>query len=140
MHRFRSVLSAAAIVLLLSPAIAAAQAPVKAPAQTADLTGTWAGTFVMTMDGGESRDDVAHMVLKQTGKELTGTAGPDTERQWQIVKGKIDGAKITFEVLADGPVISFDLTLVDGHLKGTAKAEQDGRSMSAVVDLQRKMN
>ena len=142
-HPMKRLLTAisylAVVVLLWSPAPVMAQAQAQAKPASQDLTGTWAGTFVMTMDGA-TRDDVALMVLKQTGKELTGTAGPNADQQWQIVKGVVDGAKVTFEVQADGPAIAFQLTLVDGHLKGTAKAEQDGRSMSAVVDVQRKVN
>jgi hypothetical protein len=75
-------------------------APV-AGAQT-DLTGTWTGPFIMTMDG-QTRDDTAMMVLKHKGAELTGTAGPNAEQQWPIVKGKVDGASLEFDVQSDEP-------------------------------------
>jgi hypothetical protein len=135
----RHVRLAAALVVLASFAVAGprplgAQAP--APAAT-DLTGKWSGSFVMTMDSGETNEDVAFMDLKQTGKELAGTAGPNADRQWQIAKGKVEGNKVTFEVMTEGPAIAFELTLIDGHLKGTAKASADGRTMNAVVDVQR---
>ena len=110
-------------------------APV-AGAQT-DLTGTWSGPFIMTLDG-ETRDHTAFMILKQKGTELTGTAGPTAEQQWPILKGKVDGASVEFDVQSDDPLIHFSLKLVEGHLKGEAKAEQDGRKFSATVDLQRK--
>jgi hypothetical protein len=51
-----------------------------APMATDDLTGKWAGSFRMTLDG-ETRDDVAYMSLKQNGTEITGTAGPNSEQQ-----------------------------------------------------------
>jgi hypothetical protein len=110
-------------------------APV-AGAQT-DLTGTWTGPFIMTLDG-QTRDDTALMVLKQKGTELTGTAGPNADQQWPILKGKVDGTSVEFDVQSDEPLIHFSLKLVDGHLKGEAKAEQDGRKFSATLDLQRK--
>ena len=110
-------------------------APV-AGAQT-DLTGTWTGPFIMTMDG-QTRDDTAMMVLKHKGAELTGTAGPNAEQQWPILKGKVDGASLEFDVQSDEPLIHFSLKLVEGHLKGVAKAEHDGHKLSATVDLQRK--
>ncbi|MBK9316926.1 MAG: hypothetical protein IPM55_22170 [Acidobacteria bacterium] len=78
------------------------------------------------------------MVLKQNGTELTGTAGPNSGQQWEILKGKIEGNKVTFEVQTDQPLIKFELMLIDGHLKGQAKAEHEGMTMGAEVDLQRK--
>lgn len=102
-----------------------------------NVTGKWTGSFVITMDG-ETREDRAYLDLKQTGMELTGTGGPNTDQQWPIQNGKVEGDKLTFEVKSDGPLIKFNLTLADGHLKGEAKAEHEGRSMKAAVDLQRK--
>ena len=102
----------------------------------ADLTGKWSGSFTMTLDG-QTRDDTVYMLLKQNGTELTGTAGPNVDQQWPILKGKIEGDKVTFEVQTDEPLIKFELTLADGHLKGDAKAEHQGKSMKAVVDAQR---
>jgi hypothetical protein len=108
---------------------------------TQDLSGVWAGEFNITMNG-ETRPDVVHMVLKQSGTAITGTAGPNQDQQWPIVNGKIDGAKVTFQVKAEGGpgLVDFALTLADGHLKGQANANGDGRSFSAAVDVQRKVN
>ena len=114
-------------VMLLAPALMAAD----------DLTGKWSGSFVITFSDGGTKDSVAFMDLKQNGVELTGTAGENPERQWAIQKGKVEGNKATFEVQTDNPLIKFELALVDGHLKGEAKAEHEGRSMKAAVDLQR---
>jgi hypothetical protein len=77
------------------------------------------------------------MDLKQKGPELTGPAGESPERQWAIQKGKVEGNKMTFEVQTEGPLIKFELTLIDGHLKGEAKAEHEGKSMKAAIDLER---
>lgn len=104
-----------------------------------DFTGKWSGSFVITLDG-ETRDDVAYMDLKQNGTELTGTAGPNADKQWTIQNGKVAGNKITFEVQTDQPLIKFEMQLADGHLKGNALAEHEGKTMTAVVDLQRQGN
>lgn len=125
------------LVLLFTPALLAAE----------DLTGKWGGTFIVTTDG-QSHDDTAHFVVtKQTGAELTGTIGPNPDEQWPIIKGKIeavkengkDVTKVTFDVQVggdtSGPIAHFDLALVEGHLKGSAKASQDGHEMAATLDL-----
>ena len=114
-------------VLFLAPVLMAAD----------DFTGKWSGSFVMTFSDGDTKDSTAFMDLKQKGAEITGTAGENPDRQWAVQKGKVEENKVTFEVQTEGPLIKFDLTLVDGHLKGEAKAEHEGKSMKAAVDMQR---
>ena len=104
-------------------------------------------SFVASMNGA-TETEPAFMVLKHAGKDLTGTAGPSEDKQWPILKGAIavsgtapkESTKASFDVQADngsGPLLHFELELIDGHLKGNAKAEQNGMSMAAVVDLTR---
>src|SRR5437870_3244902 len=114
-----------AVLLFLSVALAS------------DLTGKWSGSFLITRPDGETKDSQAVLELKQNGTELTGTAGPSSDKQWAIQKVKVEGDKLTFEVQSDGPLIKFELTLSNDHLKGEAKAEQEGQTMKATVDLQR---
>ncbi len=114
-------------ILLVAPVLMAAE----------DLTGKWSGTFNISSSDGDTKDSQAFVVLKQSGTELTGTAGPNSNEQWPILKGKVEGNKVTFEVQSDGPLVKFELTLAEGHLKGEAKAEHEGKSMKAAVDLQR---
>ncbi|HEY2932109.1 MAG TPA: hypothetical protein VGK99_10215 [Acidobacteriota bacterium] len=101
----------------------------------ADISGKWSGSFVTTNPEGETRQDKAFLKLKQEGSEITGTAGPNEEKQWAIRNGKIDGTRITFEVQTDEPLMKFDLQVVDGRIKGEAKAEKDGRTLKATLDL-----
>jgi hypothetical protein len=135
LNRVASVLVA---FLLLAPSLLAAQ----------DLSGRWTGSFNISINGGETRDDSAVMVFKQTGTDLTGTAGPNETEQWAIAKGKVvvtkadgkESTKVTFEVVTDGgggPVLFVELALVEDRLKGNAKAEQGGMTMTAVIDLAR---
>jgi|SRR5262245_19868209 len=118
----------ACLVLLLTSVLMGAE----------DLSGKWSGSFIMTSPDGEKKDDLIYAVLKQSGTELTGTAGPNSNEQWAILKGKIDGNKVTFEVQTPEPLIKFELALIDGHLKGQAKGDHGGQSMKADVDMQRK--
>ena len=127
-----------AVCLLLSPVLFAAE----------DITGKWAGSFIITRDG-QTDEQAVHMVATQKGTELTGTIGENAETQWPILNGKIlttkvegkDVTKITLDVhvggTPDGPLAHFSLSLANGHLKGDAKAEKDGQTMTAVVDMQR---
>jgi hypothetical protein len=103
----------------------------------ADITGKWSGSFNITTSDGNSKEDSAHVEFTQKGTELTGTAGPNADKQYTILKGKVEGNNVTFELQADETVIKFNLMLVDGHLKGEANAAKDDKTMKAAVDLQR---
>jgi hypothetical protein len=64
--------------------------------------------------------------LTQTGKQLTGTAGP-AKQQWKIDKGTATGGKASFEVQQpDGPLFKFALTIVKGRLQGDMTGEREG--------------
>ena len=107
-----------------------------APAQTADLTGKWAGTFSPQMPDGTSREQPIEMNLTQKGKVVSGTAGPNAERQWPVSKGVVDGAKVAFDVTMDnGTVIKFTLTSAKDRLTGDADASQNGEVRKAKVDV-----
>ncbi len=104
----------------------------------ADVTGKWIGSFTRTGPEGDTKEATAFMNLKQSGTEVTGTAGENEGGQWPIRKGKIDGEKITFEVEVTETVYKIELLLIDDHLKGEATAERDGKTLKAKLDLKRK--
>jgi hypothetical protein len=140
MRRIASV----AMALCLTIGVVHAQQSTPAPAPSskpsmATLTGTWAGTF--KDDDRPDQEQTAMIVLKQDGAVVTGTAGPNADKQMAISKGKVvttkDGTTVTFEVATDANVMQVELKLVDGHLKGGVKAEQNGEKKSAVLDLVR---
>ena len=109
-----------------------------APAQTADLTGKWTGTLTRTAPDGQTQSIDFMFDLTQKGKVLTGTAGPNADRQWKIDKGAVDGSKVTFQVQQpDGPMRTFTLTLVKDRLEGEMLAELKGQSFTAKVDVGR---
>jgi hypothetical protein len=66
-----------ALLLLVSPTLFAAE----------DISGKWAGSLVITVEGDTSKDDTAYLVLKQAGTTVTGTAGPSaTDQKIPIVE------------------------------------------------------
>jgi hypothetical protein len=119
-----------ALSLLALPALAAE-----------DFTGKWSGTFSgVTSDGTQVTENIV-LHLVQKGTELTGTAGPSDERQWKIVKGKVDGNKIMFEVTPENSggleTIKLSLAYAEGRLKGDFNAAKEGVTLSAKVDVAR---
>jgi len=105
----------------------------------ADLTGKWSGNFDITNSSGETKADHAYMDLKEEGGNVTGTAGPDSEKQYALRNGKLDGKKLTFEVVMDdGGILSFELTFDGEVIEGTCKGtNHEGEKMSAQLHLKR---
>ena len=122
----------AAIALLLF-------AMIPAQGKAVDLTGKWTGTMTRSAPDGRTQTIDFMFDLTQKGKELTGTAGPNAERQWKLEKGgTVDGTKVKFQVQQpDGPFRTFTLAVVDGRLQGEMVAELDGQSFTTKVDLGR---
>jgi hypothetical protein len=121
-----------ALVLFVLPAAFAAE----------DFTGKWSGQFSGTAPDGTQMTEPIVLNLVHKGAELTGTAGPSAERQWKILKGKVDGNKLSFEVQAEndsqsGPYVVISLTYADGHLKGDFNASRGEEKMTAKVDVTR---
>jgi hypothetical protein len=107
-----------------------------AMAMFADVTGKWSGSFEATGSDGQTNAGTAFLTLKQTGDAISGTAGPSQEHQVTIKSGKIDGSKIALElIMDDGGVLTFDLTLADGHIKGDVKGDRGGEKMTAKLDV-----
>lgn len=128
-------------VLALLAALIASQFPAaQSPAPgAASVSGTWTGTVTFKADG-ETHEDPLHAVLKQDGTTLTGSAGPDADRQYRINNGKVATANgeitVSFIVIVNGVQTSLDLKRVDAALKGTATIEgEDGQRHAATVTL-----
>ena len=126
----------AVVAVIAWTAILTAQSPSHA-AQS--VSGVWAGTAIFKADG-ETHEEPFHAVLKHSGPALTGTAGPDADRQYRVNNGKVtvtaDATVVSFDVIVNGVHTSFELKLVSAALKGTAVIEgEDGRRHAATVDL-----
>ena len=111
---------------------------VPAQAQKTDVTGKWSGTFTRTAPDGTTQSIPFIFNLTQKGEALTGTVGPNAERQWAIEKGTVTGTKVKFVVQQpDGPQRTFTLELAKGRLQGDMLAEMNGQSFTAKVDAGR---
>jgi hypothetical protein len=124
----KTLAAIAVLALTLAPA---------ASAQTTNLTGKWTGTMSGTAPDGSTGSQGIEFNLTQNGKVLTGTAGPNADRQWDIEKGAVDGAKVTFQVQQPdgGPLFTFTLTLVKDHLQGDMVGELGPQTREFKVDL-----
>jgi hypothetical protein len=118
------------IAVLLSAVLALA-------ANAADVSGTWSGTLKITGPDGQTQDDTIHMILKQDGGKLTGSAGPSAGEQLPIEKGAVEGARITMEVPAQGGTFKFDVALDGDHLRGDVTLAAGGQTMKARMDATR---
>ena len=128
----------AVAVLLFTMAPAHAQTTSASAKQTTSLTGKWTGTMTRTAPDGRTQSINFMFDLTQKGKVLTGTVGPNAERQWPLEKGAVDGDKVTFRVQQpDGPLRTFTLKLVESRLQGEMLAELNGQSFTAKVDAER---
>ena len=108
--------------------------------QTTNVTGKWTGTMTRTAPDGQTQTANLMFDLTQKGKVLTGTAGPNAERQIAIEKGgTVDGGKVTFKLQQpNGPMRTFTLKLVKDRLQGEMLAEPPGgESFTAKVDVGR---
>jgi hypothetical protein len=104
----------------------------------ADVTGKWSGSFDITGPDGTTNANNLLLDLKQTGGDLSGTAGPNEEHQFAISSGKVNGDTLAFEVNAeDGPSLKFEVRLENEHIVGEAKGEMQGMKMSAKLNLTR---
>ena len=122
----------------LAVAVALSLIPALAVAQTTNLTGQWTATFTRTAPDGRTQSITFDFHLTQKGKVLTGTVGPDADRQWKIEKGVVDGVKVTFQAQQiDGPLRTFTLTLVKDRLQGTQQLEFKGQTAETTVEAVR---
>ena len=93
----------------------------------ADATGTWTGIIAIPARGDEDARTVpAHLVLKQQGSVITGSAGPDAGEQYPIQKGKVDGAALRFEAAAGEALMNFVLKQDGDRITGEVSRLKEG--------------
>lgn len=101
----------------------------------ADATGVWSGTLTVT--GGDSQSLSAHLILKQDGDTVTGTAGPNATEQQPIRSGKVENGRLTFELPLENSVMKFTLEQKDDELTGPVTRERDGEVQRATLSVKR---
>lgn len=100
----------------------------------ADATGTWTGS--LTRSDGET--STAHLVLKQEGEKVTGTAGPGAEEQHEIQNGKAENGQITFEIPREDGSMKFVLKQEGEEIKGEVLLERDGEVQKGQLAVTRR--
>ena len=106
-------------------------------ASAADVTGTWSGKMIVIGPDGQEEPDTVHLILKQEGAKLTGTAGPSPDQQLPIDKGSVTGDRVSFEVALGQATFKFDVALAGDHLKGNVALSAGGQTMKATMDATR---
>jgi hypothetical protein len=100
----------------------------------ADVTGTWLITVSGTNPDGTERTDSGMAVLKQEGNVITGTIGPDANRQSPIAEGTIKDDKITLKTMPQpNRTMAFELAVKGEKLTGTV--ERTGSTEKGKVEF-----
>jgi len=100
-----------------------------------DLTGKWSGKFKVS--GGDHTVPQL-FILKQQGKTLIGSGGPNSSEQYPIENGRIEGNEIKFELTTGEWKFAYDLRETEPDaLNGDLKLESVGDSRTAKVSLER---
>jgi hypothetical protein len=107
-----------------------------APADV-DVSGKWTGSFVRTGPEGNGDTSPALLVLKQTGGEITGTAGPNDGEQHPLTKGTISGDKVTIEIQHESQSIRLDLVVSGDKMKGEIKMSREGQTRTGKLEVER---
>ena len=106
-----------ALILALSPMAAAA-----------DITGMWDVTISNTAPDGTIMKDTGKASLQQAGDMVTGTVGPDEQRQSAITEGSIKENKIVIKISpVPSRTMTFELTINGDKLTGTVSRTGDDR-------------
>jgi hypothetical protein len=122
MRKFISLCFVAALTLALVPLAAHA---------ATDVTGTWIGSI----QGGNG-DIQLTFTLKQDGTTLTGSVTGGQGDPLPITNGKIDGDKISFDIVFNGTTISHDGTISADEIKLSSKSS-DGNFPPNTLTLKR---
>lgn len=102
-----------------------------------DVSGKWTGSFVRTGPEGNGDTSPALLVLKQTGGEITGTAGPNDGEQFPLKKGSISGDKVTIEIQHENQSIRLELVVAGEKMKGEIQMSRDGQTRTGKLEVER---
>jgi len=102
----------------------------------ADVTGKWSGAAQSASAGGESHE--LFFIIKQDGKTLTGSGGPNEDEQHPMETGTVEGERLQFKVPAGKGVLSFDLKAKGDEINGQVEFKKDdGESQTLTVALKK---
>lgn len=103
----------------------------------ADVTGKWSGTGKGPGPDGESHEMNVNLELKQTGNDVTGTAGTAESADRYTATGTLDGDVLTLKVVTDEITYVVTLNVKENTMSGEAKAEQGGNKIVIKLDLKK---
>lgn len=103
----------------------------------ADLTGKWSGTIDVEDSGSSTPVEVQLVQKSELVSGKIGRAGGGDEGD--IRNGKVEGAKVSFEVIAhdNNSPFKFTLTLIEDRLEGEMKGSVDEGEIVGKVKLTR---
>jgi beta-lactamase regulating signal transducer with metallopeptidase domain len=131
-NRMGNKLSLTRRILLASLGAAAALGPIaigvmtpqsRAAQSSPGITGVWTGIGTQTgaLSGAGQKRPV-QLNLEQKGSEVTGLIG-SPQGQLPILSGRIEGDKLSFEVSSQPVPIKFELRLMGGRIRGSARSD-----------------
>jgi len=101
----------------------------------ADVSGTWTGTFGVP---GSDHKEPQYFILKQDGKKLTDSGGPDAVEQYPILNGRVEDDAVSFELTSGEWTFKYDLRAVSQEMNGDLQLKSKGvDARSAHVVLRR---
>jgi len=101
----------------------------------ADVSGTWTGTFSVP---GSDHKEPQLFTLKQDGRKLTGSGGPDAVEQYPITNGSVVDDVVKFELTTDNWAFKYNLKRVGQELSGDVLLKsKEGDSRTAHVVLRK---
>lgn len=101
----------------------------------ANVSGTWIGTFSVP---GSDHKEPQYFILKQNGKKLVGSGGPDAVEQYPILNGGVENDVVTFELTTGGWTFKYDLKMLKQELQGDLQLKsREGDVRTAHVTLRK---
>ena len=102
-------------------------------AMGSELSGTWIGTFSVP---GSDHKEPQHFILKQDGKKLTGSGGPDAVEQYPILNGSVENDIVRFELTTGEWTFKYDLRVIQEEMNGDLQLRsKQGDTRTAKVTL-----
>lgn len=100
-----------------------------------DVSGTWVGTF--SVPGSDHREP-QYFILKQDGKHITGSGGPDAVEQYPILNGSVKNDVVSFELTTGEWTFKYDLRTTEQELNGNLQLKsREGDARTAQVTLRK---
>ncbi len=105
-----------------------------------NVTGKWSGNMRVSA-GGQDQEVALVVILQQAGSELNGTITPAGKETVSIQNGRVDGDKVSFEIVGANPSLKFDGALSDRNLKlnveGSVVVADEEHRFKGTVNLKR---